>query len=366
MNPNFTRVAILMVPLLFSLDVLGRQNITIELDTASARATLSAFGKATATDEVTRIAKLPGNQALIRQAGRFDKNATEENFVAALGQSARNASVGKPGEAGPFVPDTFRFTRLRDALAPTRNLLEQIERNPQKLTTEVINRIRLFTPEGVNMKVKVYLIAGGTSDGFAPDANNFYIALDYFEDDYEGLKLLMAHELFHNVQSLTLEGKRVVATDAPPNVRNSHNLLLNTLKEGTASVVGDPLEVAGGKKYTTWFQGKFKNNLRRIDANFALFDTLLFRLYNDPSAEPGRLYNIGFSGSFDSAMYFVGYRMAKSLEKYEGKGAIAASISDDPMKFFARYIALYQKHNDPELIKFSASTEEILKKLSAR
>jgi len=338
------------------IEVSALQDIKITLDTESARATLDSLGKKEIPEgELALIAGLAGNQGLIRQASRFDKRVTDENFKLALKEMV---------EKGTKEPDTFAFKRLKERLVATRTLLDRIEKNPKELTGEVTQRILKYTPAGVAVDVKVYFIVGGTSDGFAPNSKTFYVALDYFEDDYEGLKLVMAHELFHNVQAAAAAAnKQFFKEGAPANVKNSFTLLQNTLKEGTASAIGDPLEVTSGKKYTTWFQGKYRTNLRRIESNFALFDTLLFRLYNDPDADPGKLYNIGFSGMFDSALYFVGYRMTRVLEKHKGKDVITAAINENPVRFFNQYIKLYKEQNDPEAIRFSKSTEEILLKL---
>lgn len=346
--------------LIFAVNTFGFQisNIKITFDSESARATLNAFKeKKISDDELARIVKLPGNQGLIKQSSRFDKQATEENFKTSLKQIV---------ETGTVETDTFSFPRVKERLAATQVLLDQIEKNNQTLANEIIDRIRQYTPPGTPIDVKIYFIAGGTSDGFAPDRKTFYVALHYFEDDYEGLKLLMAHELYHNAQSSAISGRKFLKDGAAVNITNSFSLLQSTLQEGTASVVGDPLEITNGKKYISWFQGKFKNNLRRIDTNFALFDTLLYRLYNDAEADTGKLYNIGFSGTFDSALYFVGYRMARVIEKHKGKQAIASAISENPLQFFNQYIELYKKQGDSEAIPFSKSTEEILQKLASQ
>lgn len=345
---------------IFVINTSGFQNpnIKISFDSESARAVLDVLGgKAVSDEELTRIAKLPGNQGLINQAARFDKQATEENFKSGLKQIVETGSI----KTDPFYLSTVKSRRVAvDAV------LNEIERNPQKLIDEITGKISQYSPAaGLSMEVKIYLIAGGTSDGFAPDRKTFYVALHYFDDDYEGLKLLMSHELYHNVQASAVSGRKFIKDGSPKNIVNSFDFLQSTLKEGTASVVGDPLEITNGKKYITWFQGKFRNNLRRIDTNFTLFDTLLYSLYNNPDAAADRIYNIAFSGAYDSALYFVGYRMARIVEKRKGKQEIAFLIGKNPLQFFNEYIELYKSQPDPEAIEFSKSTEDILRKLAA-
>ena len=332
-----------------------RDDVKITLDYESARAVLNLFDKKEVPDEeLTRVVALPGNQGLIRQGARFDPKATPDNF---------KASLKKIIETGSLEPDTFALTRVKARLPQVRALLNQIEENPQALTRSVTERVLNFAPAGVKVDVKVYFILGGTSDGFAPNDKNFFVALDYFEDDVEGLKLLMAHELYHNAQKSARKGE-AQANNAPQNVARSLELLRNTLDEGTASVVGDPLEIQNAKGYVTWFQMKYRKNIVRMQTNFALLDSLLYRLYTDPNADSDKLYNIGFSGIWESPLYFVGYRMAKVIEKYKGRAAIATAIGRSPLEFFNLYVEIYKAQNDPEIIRFSKSTEEILQKLA--
>jgi hypothetical protein len=336
------------------------QNQTVEIafDFETARATLNAFAKKDISDgELSQIARLAGNRGLLHQQGRFDKQATEENFKIALKQIS---------EKGVSEPDTFAFNRVKAQLAATTALLSQIENNQKALADSIAERIMKYAPPaGIKVNVKVYFIVGGTSDGFAPDSNIFYVALHYFGDDYEGLKLLMSHELYHNAQAGARGGKQFVKESDAANIKNCFDFLRNTLDEGTASVVGDPLEVAGGKKWISWFQGKFKNNLGHIEGNFTLFDTLLYRLYNDPNADSGKIYYIGFTATYDSPLYFVGYRMARVIEKHKGKNAVASLIGENPIQFFAQYMDIYKKNDDADAVHFSKSAEEILQKLAS-
>ena len=80
-------------------------------------------------------------------------------------------------------------------------------------------------------------------------------------------------------------------------------LLEQTMNEGVASWIGDPTRATGGGPYVTWFAQKYKRNLDRLAQNTALFDTLLFRLWNDPSAPRDVLNPIGFSGGWDTGVF---------------------------------------------------------------
>jgi hypothetical protein len=335
--------------------LVSNSGIEISFDYESARAVLDLFDAERVTDEdLSHAAELPGNLGLIRQAARFSPKATKDKFRESLREIL---------ETGSVEDDVFRFVTVRQRLEKTRKLLEGIERDPVGLKTEIAERIEAYLPAGLSVSANVHFLLGGTSDGFAPSADTFYVALHYFEDDIEGLKVLMAHELYHIAQSVarTAPGRDAAPDkDVEPVMIRSLGLLRNTMNEGTASLVGDPLIVKDGGKYTLWFQTKYRRNLQRIKTNFALFDALLFRLFQDPDADPNELYMIGFSGMWDSPLYFVGYHMAKAIEKHDGREAVAAAMEVSPIRFFGRYIELCRTLDDPEMVRFSRSTEDIL------
>jgi hypothetical protein len=338
--------------------LVSNSGIEISFDYESARAVLDLFDAERVTDEdLSHAAELPGNLGLIRQAARFSPKATKDKFRESLREIL---------ETGSIEDDVFRFVTVRQRLEKTRKLLEGIERDPVGLKTEIAERIEAYLPAGLSVSANVHFLLGGTSDGFAPSADTFYVALHYFEDDIEGLKVLMAHELYHIAQSVarTAPGRDAAPDkDVEPVMIRSLGLLRNTMNEGTASLVGDPLIVKDGGKYTLWFQTKYRRNLQRIKTNFALFDALLFRLFQDPDADPNELYMIGFSGMWDSPLYFVGYHMAKAIEKHDGREAVAAAMEESPIRFFGRYIEICRTLDDPEMVRFSRSTEDIMSAL---
>ncbi|HEU4522590.1 MAG TPA: DUF5700 domain-containing putative Zn-dependent protease, partial [Thermoanaerobaculia bacterium] len=233
--------------------------------------------------------------------------------------------------------------------------------NPDKFRRDVIARMRPYAPDG-DFKSSLTLVAAGSSDGFSPGRGQLYVAVDYFRDDWDGLIVLAAHELYHAVQSAVLDasGVQVRINGLEGGTREATRLLLTTLKEGTGSVVGDPLTVSNPGNYNAWFAQKYRRNLDRIHQNFALFETMLFRLAKDDVTFE-KLYSLGFSGGWDSPLYFVGYRIARVLEKYDGRDAIRKMWSRSPVEPFLRYAALARRNpGDRDIVPLSESTVEIL------
>lgn len=345
------RPALFFFLLLSALSASAQPKISIAIDSTTARAILGAFEKKSITDEeLAAMQQLGGVQALIHQAGRFDKNATPEAFAATLTNAVAG---GKPS------PDPFAFARVAARAEATRKLLASIEADPKKLESAIAARIAPYAPQDAQLQATVHLIAGGTSDGFVPGGSDLYIALDYLQDDFDGLALMTAHEVYHTLQNQVA----APAVKREGRLAEAAALLRPLLSEGTASMVGDPLTVASPKAYTAWFSDKYNRNFRRIEQNFALFETMLFALANDPAASMDRLYNLGYSGTWDSPLYFVGYRMAKVIERNDGRGAIAKFIARDPAAFVARYVELTKKDHAADVVPLSPTAEAIVGRL---
>ena len=334
----------------------GSSGIEIAFDASAARATLDALAGKPSLD-AEAAAGLPGNVRMVAQQHRFDPEATEARLV----ESLRQAAAG-----GPIAPDTFMLgRRAKPRLAATRTMLAHIEENPRALADDIRQRIRRYTPPDLKFSVQVYFVIGGTSDGFA-DGGVFCVALDYFGDDEAGLRTMMAHELFHAAFDAGQEAapKKAPKPTLSKDAKRVLPLLEQTMNEGIASRVGDPTKVTDGKAWIEWFQGKFNKNFERMGSNFVLFDTILAREYRDPKAPIDDLYNIGFSGTYDSALYFVGYEMARVIEEQDGPEAVVRLAWAGPIDFFSRYVAISKAHPDEVPHRFGTETERIIEKMA--
>lgn len=334
------------------------KNLKIQIDFQSARAIVDLLERNQVGDaELSRVVGLSGNQRLIRKVAGYNSAATADTFKKTLRQTIENQN---------FSEDPFDWQSVKKNLPEIRLLINQIEKNKVALFAELENLIQPYAPPDLKADITATFLVGGGSLGFTIDGSDgFHVALQKIGGDYEGLKYLVAHELYHSIQAFgrqkRLAGLNIVKP--PDNVRNSLIIIENTYTEGTATLVGDSLNAKNLRQFGQSQQDLYKKNLARSRQNFALFEALLFQANNDPNADIEQLYNIGFSTEFDETLYYVGYRMARAIEKYQGKQAIAALVGKNPVEFFNRYIEIYKKNNDPALIKFSKSTEDILLKL---
>ncbi len=202
----------------------------------------------------------------------------------------------------------------------------------------------------------------GTSDGWAR-GGAFHVALHYFRDDVEGLKLLMAHELFHVAQGAFMSGPTVPEDQSQ--LHSVEALLLNTISEGTASLLWWPADMEGGVYVDGVLRAKLDRNRGRSRSIFALFELMLFRAYADPDLELGSVYNLGFSGRWDSPLYYLGYRVARSIEEHRGRAVLRGLLARPAVEFFDAYVELYRERPaDDALLHFSPEIEGILAELA--
>ena len=298
-----------------------------------------------------RVARLPTVRVVIAKAALYDPRATEASYEAGL-----KALI----KGGPIPPDDpFRFQRVRDRLPQVREMVARLERDPPAFGRDIVAMLAPYTPAGVRVDATVALVLGGTSDGWTEGGKTFYVAVDMLQGDYAGVVLLAAHELYHIAQGGFMPVVRSHA--AAKNVAATENLLISTVSEGSAAYLADPLRVTNGGSYIAWFQEKYRANFRRLAHNFALLDQLLYRAWHDSTADIDELYLLGFSGFFESPGYFVGYRMAQQIDKYDGRAGLLAVYQQPPAEFFRRYLALAAAHSDDKMfIPFSAEVEVIV------
>jgi hypothetical protein len=188
----------------------------LRFDPEPARATWTALDDPALTAEAAwSVARLPGKAAPIRQAARFDPLASEARFVQELLAAAR-------GQPGPDGGERVRFGQVKRDSERLRKLVQVVLADPAAIARAVAQRDYAFAAAGLRMDVLAVLVAGGSSDGWAPtpvlgeqgQPRSYFTAVHFFNSDLEGLKLLMAHERYHRVQA---EAQRPAAGTPTPN-----------------------------------------------------------------------------------------------------------------------------------------------------
>ena len=141
-------------------------------------------------------------------------------------------------------------------------------------------------------------------------------------------------------------------------------LLDQMVKEGSATYVADFSKIKTSGSYVDFSKKEYSRNFKRLKTNFALFENLLFQAKHDKNVDLEALYNIGYSGMYQSPMYYVGYHIIKLIEKYKGKQALISLLNKSPNKLLLLYVELCKNNSDnDDFIALSESTIEILKSM---
>jgi len=328
--------------------------LSLDTDYASAQGVLDAFARGSIADEeLKRLESLPGIREMIEQTGRFSTDATPARF-----ESSLRAAIAHQ----PLAPeqDPFRFAALTAHLSEVQGLMQTMQRDPGRFSSDVYRRLVPYTPSGLDLHVTVHMTLGGTSDGWAPGDKDFYLSLNHFDGDYQGLVVLTSHEVYHLVQAKLMPGPQSQAVAVSQH--NTENILIETYREGSATVVGDPTQVQDGGKWIKWFSGKYASNADHLADDYMLLDTMLYRAAHDPGVDYDRLYSLGFSGGLGSAAYFVGYNMAQVIMAYRGRDALAGHLARPARDFFTDYLDVCDAHKDDRrCLRFSAEAESVMR-----
>ena len=331
--------------------------IWVTIDTSAAEAVLKAVtGNPSEAKSLAQAAlKLPGIQAMIAKEHRYAPAASADSFLAAIVQTVN-------GRSG----DPFALREIRDDPAQVRALLANLAGRNAELSALLGERLRMFAPPGLALHATLAVVLGSHQNGWVPDQKTpvFYIDAGFQAGDADALVAVAAHELFHVVQgavqpdwSTTL----TASTSGSPEERELHNVhaaLLNLVIEGMADYVGDPRALPGNGPGIMRARREYTRNLARSGESFALFDTIIYRLYKDPAAPLGSLLNVGFGGSWEQSGYYVGFAMAGAIDRYSGRAKLQELVASAPEDFVLEYIAVERRAADRDLIRLANTSAE--------
>ncbi|MEM9076347.1 MAG: DUF5700 domain-containing putative Zn-dependent protease [Bacteroidota bacterium] len=326
------------------------QEINITYDYASAEKLIEIFDNKKLTDkDFEELKNLEGTRAYLKKLATFFPNISTEKYREDL-EAALN---------GNFKEDSpYMFKRLVPLLNSAKGLLKQVSEKQNELTQSAVSKLRAYSPNDVKINAAVYLTLGVIGGGwtFDDNPNAFYVDLSSMKGDFLGLSYLSTHELYHLVQYRFM--KEIDKS-------NKINYLLDKLiKEGMATYVADFSKIEASSAYVDFSKKEYQRNFRRLETNFALFENLIFQAQNDPHSDVTLLYNIGYSGMYQSPVYYVGYHIVKLLDKYLGREALINLMGQPPKQFLLAYMEAQKNNgNDHEFIQFSESMISILNSL---
>jgi putative zinc-dependent peptidase DUF5700 len=359
---SFFQVVFLIIAIIYGQTLHAQSkndNVSVHVDFESARAIVRLMNmKKADTNEIARTASLPGNRQLIAKVKGYS-GAGEDKFRMTLKEIIATGTI--KGN------DPYNWKEVKRRLPEIQQLVAYLSSNEKEFLDDVKTLIMSYVPDTLKANARACFLVGGGALGFTTGGDpTFYVALQQIGSDREGLKYLVAHELYHSLQDRGQSTRRVQpGANTPDPIRESYNLLYNLWMEGSANFVGDMLLIKNAGEFTKIQQAVLKKNEERKRENFALFDALLFRQFYDSTASYETSYNIAFTTGYDEFAYSLGFEIAKMIVKYKGPQGLATIVVNDPLLFVKQYIGLYLAHpDDKSFIRFSKSTEEIVEKLT--
>ncbi len=342
---------------------------TVVVDTASARAVLEAVQNPDLTPaEALVIAKLPGNQGLVRKANSQHVAATTADFAAALVDVAHGTPARRTEER------VFALDRIKAKAATLIALIGRIEADPRTFKDWVVARVSQFSPDDPRLKIEGYLVAGGVNGGFAFDDPRFYLNLGYF-DEFEAARSVMAHELYHAVQAAyTVDNDDIWLKPESPTVEGKARqqlcaglagLFTNLYQEGSASFLGDALQLdpAWGP-LAKKMRDEMQQGLALLPAQATLLELSVTGLKAPKPVPFDQVYALGFN--VPEPLYKLGYAMAKAMAADLGPAALTAQLKRPGYDFVQRYVALPKYGKDPDHPKLGENTIDAADKLATQ
>lgn len=338
--------------LLFSFYQIQAQHISISYNYASTEKLIDILDRGEWHEQdFEELMELHGTQSYIRKLASFFPEANASVFR----QSLEAAVQGTPLEEDPFM-----FNRILPHIPAAKKLLAEISAKETELAQSSVSLLSQYSPKDISLDVTVYLVLGIVGGGWTfddePDA--FYVDLTYMQGDYLGVTYLSTHELYHLVQYRFMK-------ETPQKETNKAAYLLDQMvREGSATYVADFSKVESYGFYIDFSKKEYAQNFRRMEANFALFETLLSQA-KQSSLDIDLLYSIGLSGMYQSPLYFVGYHMMKLIEKYTSRKTLVDLLHQSPEKLVQTYMKLCDEHadNNDEFIGLTNATQQIIESI---
>jgi hypothetical protein len=351
------RLCIAMIGLLaFSISARQAAAITVTINTDSAKAVLVALENPSLTHEdALKIARMTGNQGIIREMNGFKISVTIDSFANALWAAAHGQKATDPTETSLY------FDIVKPKAAQLLALTNQIEANPQAFQEPIERRIALFTPPGSEISLQGYIIAGGDGGGYAFGGTDFYLNLE-FNEDMAVAKTVTTHELYHAVQA-AFAAKSAPAVEAQQSCANTARLLADIYREGSAMLVEDSSTLAQSHSESATRQlTDINDGLAHLKDSATLLELSVLGLNASEAVPFDDVYSVGFYGH--GVLYDIGNGMARAIVENDGPQGLALFLKQPPYKFALRYTQLPKYGGDKNHPRLGPNTVKSLNQLA--
>lgn len=343
------------IVLFICLNSLNAQNIEIKYNFETAEKLIEIFDKGELTKkDFQELIKLDGTKAYLKKLSSFFEGINKNSFEQSL-----KAAVSKK----PLLDDPYLLGRIISELETTKKFISRLKKEENQIQKSTVTLLKPYIPKELKIKINVNLIIGVVGGGWTFDEqpNTFYVDITSLKGDFIGLQLLSSHEIYHLIQYRFM--KKV-----PKKSGNRLVFILDQIvREGSAVYIADFSKVNSKEgKYINFSKREYRRNFRRMKSNFALFEILVQQIHQNKSVSIDEVYNIGFSGQYQSPLYYVGYHIIKVIEKYKGKNELLKLLKKSPINLFITYNKLSDKYKNTnkDIIQISNSTLKILNSIN--
>ena len=333
---TFRILALVVAAIAFTSPAVSQQ---IAFDTASARAVLKALSDPNLDfKQAMDIARLDGNQGMIKKMRELGEADTDEQFAHALVDAAHGQPAGNP------QVKHYDFAAVKSSSAVISMLLDQIEHG---FDGAIRDRIHPFAPKRGAISLRGFLVAGGDGGGYAFGGSDFFVNM-LFNTDMPMLQQVTMHEAFHGVQGAMYQedtGRWATSftrrTELTRGQFCSHaaELFMDLRNEGTAMYVGsdellkDSTSDTGKRIYGEWlyFNGHRADSAALLEVSLATLQA--------PHPVPYKLvYQVDFYGK--GIAYYIGAAMTEATVEEDGPSAVSQVIQQPGYEFVLRYTRL--------------------------
>lgn len=277
-------------------------------------------------DNVEKIVDNPGYQHILLHSKKYSSNPiTEENLL--------NSLNGKN--------EGFDFSNVKTRKDKYIKIIKYLKENEQEIINDYAKLCLKYLPKDYKQKVTIYFVIGGYN-GIAFD-NKICMNIDYkqFRENYNELKLYIAHELFHigfeKYHPLPDIFKAKTVTDLKEIV------LLMIMNEGLATL-------------TPYYKRMEMNEISDYDYEVLLDTTALNEKitqfnsvikYLDENSDEKLtneiLGNVLGQCSGDRLFYIVGCYMGLKIKEKYGSKKIQELVKENPEIYFETYYQIMRK-----------------------
>jgi hypothetical protein len=313
----------------FSLAAAGQQ-ITIHFDYSNAAATLRVIETAPPLDAaIAELVKVPDTAEVLEKAKHHDSGVTLES----LARTLASARLSQQMNSDPFQ---WRFCIRRGP--EMRTLIDHLQSQEADITRRLLAALRRHLAPEFKLDATVHFVIGGVSSGWATGDRDFFVGMQFYHGDLEGVVMTMQHELFHAAQYAGYRGQDTDLAKLTPRQQVIYRLLDSLYREGSASYVEDLMSFPADRPYIKEMRQPALNNQARMKDNFVLLDTLIYRAARDPNFGFDDLYPIGFDWAWQNPLYSVGEYIGRALAKE--KGNLREYLTSNPIRYLDDYIKL--------------------------